>query len=95
MKTLEHYHLVRDFLGSQGLQPTVAMLAAPAPEWADLVFLAREWKTARDEAEEARQAELEGLSEEELGQRERDATEEAQREEQRILFHSSGFRPEK
>jgi len=95
MKTLEEYNLIRDFLGGQGLQPTVAMVCVEDSKWSDLKFLAREWRTEQDAAEEARQAELDGLTEEELAQREREAAEEAQRQEDEVLFHSCGHRPER
>ena len=95
MKTLEEFELVRDFLGGQGLKPTVAMVCASTSEWQDLVYLAKSWRTQQEEEAARLAEELEGLSEEELAMRERAAEEERQREAQKILFHSSGYRPEK
>ena len=95
MKTLEEYNLIRDFLGGQNLQPTVAMVCVKDSEWADLKFLAREWKTARGE-ERAKAEEAEAnLSEDELALRDKQAREEALLENDRVLFHSCGSRPEK
>ena len=93
MKTLEEYHAIREFLGAQGLQPTVAMLAAPEPEWKDLVYLAESWQTEMEAEAQAREAELEGLSEEELALHEKMAEEKRRLEQEELLYHSSGHRP--
>jgi len=95
MKTLEDFDLIREFLGAQGIKPTMAMVCAGGPEWQDLVFLAREWKNAQDEAVKQQAEELANLSEDELALRDKQAREEALLENDRVLFHSSGHRPEK
>lgn len=95
MKTLEEFNLIREFLIFQGIKPTVAMVGLEATAWADIVLIAMEWKRDQDVAEEVRKAELDGLSEEELAQRERDVAEEAKRAEDAVLFHSCGHRPER
>jgi hypothetical protein len=95
VKTLEEFELVRDFLGGQGLKPTTAMICVSSPEWQDLVYLAKSWRTQQEEEVERMRAELDGLSEEELAMRERAAEDERRRENERVLFHSSGYRPEK
>ena len=94
MKTLEDYTLIRDFISHQGITPSVAMLCVQEKEWADLVYLAKSWKREQEEYLEAEKAKLEGLSEEELGQMDREAKVQAEREEQAILFYSSGHKPE-
>lgn len=95
MKTLEEFELVKEFLGGQGIQPTMAMVCASAPEWQDLVFLAKEWKSQVEEEIKRQEEELAGLSEEELALRDKEAREKALLENERVLFHSSGYRPEK
>lgn len=95
MKTLEEFLLIKEFLGGQGIKPTMAMVCATNEGWADLKYLAREWRDAR-EAEIARQQEeMEGLSEEELAFLDKKAEEERRLEQERLLYHSSGYRPEK
>jgi len=94
MKTLDEYKLIREFISSQGIQPSIAMLCVPQNEWDDLKYLAQSWHREQDEMVAAAEARLEGLSEEELGQMDREAKEQAEREEQEILFYSSGHKPE-
>jgi arsenate reductase-like glutaredoxin family protein len=94
MKTLEEFELVKEFLGGQGIQPTAAMICASGPEWQDLVVLAREWRNARDEEIRRKEEELAGLSEEELAQRDREALEAARKADEKLLYHSAGYRPE-
>lgn len=95
MKTLDDFNRIKEFLGGQGITFSPAVVCVSDPEWRDLAFLAREWKTEQDAAEEARQAELDSMTDEERSQREREAQEEAQREEDDVLFHSCGHRPER
>jgi len=93
MKTLADFERVREFLESQGIKPTIAMAGLDSGPWTDLVLLSREWQEKLEEEAERVKAEMEGLSEEEIGQRERDAAEEARLENERILYHSSGYEP--
>jgi hypothetical protein len=95
MKRLDDFRLVREFLGSEGIQPTVAMVGLDDSSWGDLVILASEWRDKLDAAAALKQKELDGLSEDEIAMRERAAEEERRLEDKRILFHSSGYRPEK
>jgi hypothetical protein len=95
MKTLEEFQLIKEFLGGQGLKPTVAMISVSQAEWQDLVYLARCWRTERDEKIRQHEEELANLSEEELALRDKQAREEALLENDRILFHSAGYDPEK
>ena len=95
MKTLEEFDLIREFLGAQGIKPTAAMVCANAPEWQDLVYLAKSWKSAVDEEIARQEEELANLSEDELRLRDKQAREEALLENDRILYHSAGYRPEK
>ena len=96
MKTLEEFELVKAFLESQGSKPNpVAMVALDDVAWRDVKYLANAWKTSRDE-EIAKAAETEAnLSEDELALRDKQAREEALLENDRVLFHSSGHRPER
>jgi len=94
MKTLEDYNLIRDFLGSQGITPTAAMLCVQEQEWADLIYLAKSWKRELDERIAKDADEIKGLSEDELRQMDK-ATEEARIKQQNaVLFHSCGTEPE-
>jgi hypothetical protein len=95
MKTLEEFQLIKEFLGGQGIKPTMAMVCAAAPEWQDLVYLARSWKAERDLEIQRQEEELANLSEEELMLRDKQAREEALLENDRILYHSAGYKPEK
>lgn len=95
MKTLEEFQLIKEFLGGQGIKPTMAMVCTAGSEWQDLVYLAKSWKTQREEEIAAREAELEGLSEEELALIDKKAEDERRLEKERLLYHSSGYRPEK
>jgi len=96
MKTLDEFELVKDFLKAQGGDPDlVALVAIDNKQWIDVTILAREWRTGKDE-EIAKAAEIEAnLSEDELALRDKQAREEALLENDRVLFHSSGHRPEK
>lgn len=95
MKTLEEFDMIREFLGAQGIRPTAAMVCVDDAKWSDLKFLARSWKDAIEDAARQQEEELAGLSEEELELRAKQAREEALLENDRLLFHSSGYRPEK
>ena len=90
MKTLEDYNLVKDFLLSQGEFSPVAVVSVPESAWTDLVYLAKSCKRDQDEKEAERQAKLEGLSEEELGQMDREAEKAAKRDRIKALHHSCG-----
>ena len=95
MKTLEEFDLIRDFLGAQGIKPTMAMVCANAPEWQDLVYLAKSWKNAQDEAVKQQEEELANLSEDELALRDKQAREEKLLEHDRVKFRSCGYDPER
>jgi hypothetical protein len=95
VKTLEEFQLIKEFLGGQGIKPTMAMVCAAGPEWQDLVYLAKSWKSAREEEIARKEEELASLSEEELALRDREARDAARLEEERLLYHSAGYRPEK
>lgn len=93
MKTLEQYRLIKEFMSSQGIQPTASILASSEDEWKDMHYLAQEWKDEIDAEIAAREAELDGLSEEEIGIREQLEREKEQYEKEALLFHSSGYKP--
>ncbi len=94
MKTLEDFELVKDFLLSQGEFSPVAVVSVPESAWTDLVYLSKSWKREIDEKESERQAKLEGLSEEELGQMDREAEKAERKAYMKALHHSCGTRPE-
>ena len=94
MKTLEDYNLVKDFLLSQGEFSPVAVVSVSESAWTDLTYLAKSWKRELDEAEAERQAKIEGLSEEELGQMDREAEKARQKELRKTMFLSCGTDPE-
>ena len=89
MKTLSDFNHIKDFLASQGIQPTLGMLCVSSSEWADLVGLAAEWHCDR----EVELAEFEALSEDEQKQRLRDSETRRVQEQESLLFHSSGHVP--
>ena len=95
MKTLEEFDLIKEFLGGSGIKPTMVMVCAAAPEWQDLVYLAKSWKSAREEEIQRKEEELAGLSEEELAMRDKEAIDQARLEEEALLYHSCGTRPER
>jgi hypothetical protein len=71
------------------------MVCVEDARWADLKFLAREWKNAKEEEIARKEEEIANLSEEELALRDREAKDAARLAEEELLFHSSGYRPEK
>jgi len=93
MKTLEDFRLIRLFLAAEGITPTIAMVALPASEWTDLVLLAQEWQQANEDAESAKKAELASMDEADREMAEKARAEMQRREEEQLLYHSSGFRP--
>ena len=93
MKTLESYNLIKDFLASQGISPTTAMLCVSDSEWADLVLLAQEWRTDMDALMEKERAETDAMSDEELRQRDMAAKEAARLEEEELMYASCGHEP--
>lgn len=95
MKNLTDYYLIRDFIASQGLLLDISILKLPEDRWDDLVQLSTEWKYKLDEEDKQAQMELVGLSVEELEQRERDRKAALKYENEKVLFHSSGYRPKK
>ena len=90
MKTLEEFDLIREFLGAQGIKPTVAMICADSREWQDLVMLARDWRNSRDEAAKQQEEELANLSEDELALRDKEARERELVANDEIVYHSCG-----
>jgi arsenate reductase-like glutaredoxin family protein len=95
VKKLDDFRLVREFLSSQGIEPTIAMVAVRDPEWLDLVILAQEWRREIEEIAEAKEAKIAAMTPEEKDQMEAEAAEEARLEQERILFHSCGHKPER
>jgi hypothetical protein len=94
MKTLEEYNLIKEFISAQGIQPTAAMLCVAEKEWNDLVYLAKAWERELESEEALEKQRLQALSEEELGMIERANKKQAQREAEKVLFHSCGSDPE-
>ena len=95
MKKLDDFRLVKDFISSQGIEFTIACVAVDEKAWDDLVFLAREWKREIDEIVAEKEAKLAAMTPDEIEQMETEAEEEAKLEKERVLFHSSGHRPER
>lgn len=94
MKELDDYNLIRDFLGSQGIQPTVAMLCVDNDKWYDLVGLARLWRQEADEYAAKQEATLADMTEDELRMMEKAKMEAQHKENEKTLFYSSGHKSE-
>lgn len=92
MKTLHDFRLVNRFLDAHGVESTVAVVAVPDAAWSDLVLLAQEWQSEVDHEIAQQEAEIEGLSPEEIAAHEARAEQERKQEYEAILFHSSGAR---
>ena len=93
MKTLEEFDLIKEFLGGSGIKPTMAMVCAAAPEWQDLVYLAKSWKNAQEEEIQRKEEEVAGLTEEELAMRDKEALEAARKAEEEVMYYSAGYEP--
>lgn len=89
MKSLEDFTLIREFLISQGIHPTVAMVAMEDKAWQDLAILAGEWKAAEEERAEDRAY----LDPAELEMRDKLEAEERRLEKELLMFHSCGHHP--
>ena len=92
MKKLTDFRLVREFLGAQGIEFTVACVAVRDPEWIDLVMLAQEWRAEIEAVEAEKKAKEAAMTPEEKDQMEAERLEEERLEKEKILFHSCGRR---
>ena len=95
MKTLKDFQLVKLFLSSNGIEPTINMVTVRDPEWNDLVLLAREWEAEAEAAIAEEKAKLEAMTDQEKEEMEARAAADAKLEREKILYHSSGHRPER
>lgn len=93
MKKLEDFRLISSFLASEGITPTMAMVALPASEWSDLVLLAEEWQREQEREEAEREQQTAPMDEADSEMAQKADDERRRREHDALLYHSSGFRP--
>ncbi len=87
MKKYMDILLVSRFLVEHGIAPSIQLFALSQDAWSDLVSVANEWEETQQKVEDP------DAPEEELAKTAERERQEAELEQERLLYHSSGFRP--